>query len=827
MPRLNIDLAMRIAEFQDAIRKVEGQLTKVGKSVSRSFGDVRNVIRTTVAALGVRALAGQFDALTESLDRIAKNAEAFGLTTDELQKLTFAAEQSGVRFEDLTRSLGLLAKNMADFQKGTGEAKDAFQALKINVESAPGVLKDTDQVLGEIADRFASFGPSANKTALAIKLFGESGARLVPFLNKGSAGIDELKKKAEELGVVIHDDVIKAAVEFRDNMAQLERSMDTIKINALGPLIKDLAELTGRFIAAGNEAFTFGEKLKFAILGTSVGRVVELRLEVEKLQRKLSEGTGLGDALRTGINRATGGVGTLIFGESVRDQLTNAKAELSEAEKFLKAQDEFFERRRQAQTGTGTAPALANQAAADAARKAALALQKARGDAELQEQERIADQRLKSLDRFYAQGLIKEEDYWEARHTVQRIALDASLKAVDEEIALRQKAVGAAPRGSADFFNATRELEAALRKRNDLEREFAEQTTENYFKAQEGARAYEDEVTRVTAEILRLRGATEAAVVLTTELEQKDSRRRAAQRGDTGTEALLNQIRDARAAEAAFNEERQRGQDILRNLAIQEERIQNSRRVGAKTELESLRDTENARRAAAEQLRSVDANLTEIANRSGLPELTRQARDFSVELETLASNTDLLAEKFDSIVQTSLGDLFDDLIDGSKSAKEAFEDFGKSVTKQINDIIAQELGQKLYQSLLGPGSAIGGQGGAGGFLSSLFTTGSGFGASGGGQISSSLGAELVAQGVFGFQHGGEFRVGGFGGPDSQLVAFRASPDERVKVMTPGQSGDSMTNHITINVPESTNRATASQIAAEVGFAVSRATRRNG
>jgi hypothetical protein len=39
--------------------------------------------------------------------------------------------------------------------------------------------------------------------------------------------------------------------------------------------------------------------------------------------------------------------------------------------------------------------------------------------------------------------------------------------------------------------------------------------------------------------------------------------------------------------------------------------------------------------------------------------------------------------------------------------------------------------------------------------------------------------------LFGFAGGGDFTVGGTGGTDSQLVAFRASPDERVSVSKPG------------------------------------------
>jgi hypothetical protein len=57
----------------------------------------------------------------------------------------------------------------------------------------------------------------------------------------------------------------------------------------------------------------------------------------------------------------------------------------------------------------------------------------------------------------------------------------------------------------------------------------------------------------------------------------------------------------------------------------------------------------------------------------------------------------------------------------------------------------------------------------------------------------------------GFATGGQFTVGGLGGTDSQLVAFRATPGEQVSVKTPNQqtSAKSMqvTNHIHIAAPQ--------------------------
>jgi hypothetical protein len=67
----------------------------------------------------------------------------------------------------------------------------------------------------------------------------------------------------------------------------------------------------------------------------------------------------------------------------------------------------------------------------------------------------------------------------------------------------------------------------------------------------------------------------------------------------------------------------------------------------------------------------------------------------------------------------------------------------------------------------GGGSA----GGGGGFLGGIFK-----------------GLAGLLGGLFGFQHGGTFTVGGSGGPDSQVVAFRATPGEEVEVRPPGRRG---------------------------------------
>jgi hypothetical protein len=92
--------------------------------------------------------------------------------------------------------------------------------------------------------------------------------------------------------------------------------------------------------------------------------------------------------------------------------------------------------------------------------------------------------------------------------------------------------------------------------------------------------------------------------------------------------------------------------------------------------------------------------------------------------------------------------------------------------------------EKVFEAGLSDiGSLFSGSGGSSGW-SSLFN----FSGAAGSASTAASGASIFSDiaSFFGFASGGEFDVSGNGGTDSQLVAFRATPGERVSVRTPGQ-----------------------------------------
>ena len=166
-----------------------------GGALGAGFGVLGGV---AAGAISVSALKGAVD----MLDMLDDLSEKTGIATESLSALRYAGEVVGTPIEALATGVRKLSLNMAAAAGGGKEQAAAFQAIGVAFKNLDGSLRGSDAVLGDIADKFASFRDGPEKAALAVELFGKSGADMSPVLNKGAAGISDLRAEAERLGVV-------------------------------------------------------------------------------------------------------------------------------------------------------------------------------------------------------------------------------------------------------------------------------------------------------------------------------------------------------------------------------------------------------------------------------------------------------------------------------------------------------------------------------------------------------------------------------------------------------------------------------------------------
>ena len=183
-----------IKRMGNSMQGLQGKLKNVGLSlrgVNRGF-----------AALGLAVSGGAFAAMVkgaiDSADSFGKMSDQTGIAAGKLQAYVNAGKLAGVEQSTIDKGLRRLAQSMREADQGVATYADAYKALGVTVRDSDGNLKESEVVLGQLADRFRDMPNGATKAALAMEIFGRSGAQLIPMLNEGGDALERWNYETSE-----------------------------------------------------------------------------------------------------------------------------------------------------------------------------------------------------------------------------------------------------------------------------------------------------------------------------------------------------------------------------------------------------------------------------------------------------------------------------------------------------------------------------------------------------------------------------------------------------------------------------------------------------
>jgi Phage-related minor tail protein len=255
-------------EAESSLASLEKKFTSTAKSLAAGLG----------VGLGVKQFTDSIKKMIDQADELGKASQKFGVPVEQLSALKFAAELADVSFEQLGKGLAKLSKAILDGAVNpSGEAAKTFKSLGISVRDANGQIKPTEQIFSDIAEKFSTMEDGAGKTATAIKLFGRSGAELIPLLNEGRSGIKKLTDEAKSLGIVISADTAAKAQEFNDTLKRIHTTGDAVYLQFAEQLLPTLQKLADMFLQARKE----GDGLKSLFADMSV----TLQTDLEDVQK--------------------------------------------------------------------------------------------------------------------------------------------------------------------------------------------------------------------------------------------------------------------------------------------------------------------------------------------------------------------------------------------------------------------------------------------------------------------------------------------------------------------------------------------------------------
>jgi methyl-accepting chemotaxis protein len=296
-----------------SMKKTEESSKNVTKSIEdnkeklESLGKAMMIVGGIITAV-VAASVIHFKNLGDSLNDMS---EKTGMSVESLSALKYAAEMSGAQIESLSSALPKLAKNIEKAATGSDGAREKFEKLGITVVDSSGKMRDINEILLDVSERFAKMEDGAEKTALAVAIFGNSGADLIPMLNNGREGIEQLTARAKELGIVMTDSTALSAAKLDDALVELNKSIEGVGNMigaALAPLLTDVAKLiTGLVVDFQNWAKE-NPILADAILVTvaAVGAFITIGGTLLMMLPKMTDGLKLLGLSWTGVGTAAG-----------------------------------------------------------------------------------------------------------------------------------------------------------------------------------------------------------------------------------------------------------------------------------------------------------------------------------------------------------------------------------------------------------------------------------------------------------------------------------------------------------------------------------------
>lgn len=260
---LVVNLAGNNSKLKTTIAESKGGL----KSFASSAAGMLNPLTAGLAAVtgGAIAAGAAIWGLTSrigGLAGIADQATQTGLNGAFIQRLGYAADQSGVSVETLIGGVKKLTIAI-----GKGDTKP-FEALGLNIAEIKS-MRPEDQFMA-VAAAIAKLPTAADRAAAAVKIFGKSGIEMTGLFAGGMNDLNALMADAAKLGIGVSDESLAKAAAADDAIQRMKASfgalLDQVAIG-LAPTFQGIATSIADMIAPTTVLFdkfnNMGDKAQF------------------------------------------------------------------------------------------------------------------------------------------------------------------------------------------------------------------------------------------------------------------------------------------------------------------------------------------------------------------------------------------------------------------------------------------------------------------------------------------------------------------------------------------------------------------------------------
>ncbi len=668
----------------DSIKRGLGGLTDTAKSVN-------GVLANLGVGVSLAGIGAMIKTSIDSADALDEMAQRTGIAVESLSLLVPAAELSAVSTEKFEAGLKKLATGMLEAATGSEASAQKFGALGVAVQNQDGTLRDSEQVLLDLADRFKAMPDGAEKAALAVDIFGKAGAEMIPFLNQGRDGIGALKQEAAELGLQLSADTAAQAGNFNDALDKLKLATQSIGNQIIASLLPALNDMAGGMVESAKQGGTLRVILDGVVLVLKT-----LALGVATVGKAF---VALGEAIGGGVAAAvealkgnTDGAKAIIADlkgsliqrldelASFRDSLFDPKPIEVKAPR-IQADPELLQRLTKPKAGK----------AAQDSTGAQTTLMKAQLDAEFALLKDGLARQQTALDAALEDRLISVRDYYTQKTAIEQREVDAEIARKQQELARSQqiatngKSENDRLRAKAEVAKAEADLITLNNRRTDIEQA-------NARKAAQAERELADALAQAREELAQITGtATDADRQAAIERSYRDLRARLAAESDADGVSLVDRLINVKAAQANLSALETQWRQVTERLRNAQEALQTQQQAGLLTEAQARQQIVTLQQQSATEMERLLPTMQQAAQAIG-PDAVIRVQAWRNELERTRLTVDEMTPLWNRIGE-SFGGALNGMITGAQTWRSAMA----SLFQQVAEAFLQQIVIQPFQ----------------------------------------------------------------------------------------------------------------------------------
>lgn len=252
--------------------KVEAQVVGWATRLKEAVAGVFSFGKYIGEVSGIFDAIGKGFSALKDIGKQSKQATALGIDQEQYAGLVEVLGRAGVAANDAAAVFANLATSINNAAL-TGRGPLAHMLADLGVDIQEISEMPIDQQFIELADVISKLPSKAQQAALAMNVFGN--VDLLPFLQKGRAGLEDFISEAKRNGLILGRDQQKAAEVASKAWAEAWRTLD----HGFKAITNGSAAALAPIISAVSPAVQ-GVSNAFLFLGNVIGKVISTTSEV-------------------------------------------------------------------------------------------------------------------------------------------------------------------------------------------------------------------------------------------------------------------------------------------------------------------------------------------------------------------------------------------------------------------------------------------------------------------------------------------------------------------------------------------------------------------